>query len=374
MPGAEDTFMDHRLIFLVRHGSRIPEPLKPEREHGIEDFGTTRFAQPTRSSIIAGSLADRVDSMTGEKITGIIFSPHLAAKQTAEIFRDVLSTRGCLADNYRFEANETVLDPNAQLTEKTEKEYIASLEKDSFLVIVGHQPQLTRLAKGLLGRRLPAHTLPLGGSEVACIQLGDDPRLLWLLTDKPPDLKKDLSEKIKSKFDVAKFFISALIINASVLMSSTVTGVWKSQMPPLVTAFMILGSIMLVVSLGLAVGTLLAFDRLTMPREFWSEEPALSKSGKKAKSPRPPYWSVLRPPSEATIVLFYEMVHAWTHFLQPALLTSIVSIMSFLLAVAASKLCLPWDYTIGIFLGLLLLGGVLLWYYWRTKPKLGFED
>jgi phosphohistidine phosphatase SixA len=342
---------------------------------GKGTFGTT-LAEHTRTAIIAGSLADQVDNMKGQKITGIVFSSHLAAKRTAEIFRDVLSTRGCLVPNYKFEANRQVLDPNAPPTKNIEKAYIASLENDPFLVIVGHQPHLTRLAKGLLGRRLPAHTLPLGGSEVACIQLGDNRRLLWLLTDKSADMKADLRDKIKSKFDVAKFFIGALIINASVLLSSTVTSVWSPNMGGAVTTLMIVGSVMLILSLGLAVGTLLAFDRLTMPPEFWSEELRSPKGETSSESTRPPRWSILRPPSESTVVLFYEMIHTWTSLFQPALFTAIVSIMSFSLALATSKLAstLTRSWTAAVALGVSALGVGLVWYYSQMKPKLGFED
>lgn len=180
----------------MRHASRVLDPLKSEREHDIKDkltsdstqdgsnscrafsfsatarletptkvtgtgtVAATRSAERTRSEIIAGALADQLQSMGGKQIARIVFSPHTAAKQTAEVFRHVLGTRGHLASNCGFEPDER-LEPGVPA--KDRKAYATLLDGSGWL-IVGHQPKLTTLAEWLLGGHLPAKTLPLAGS------------------------------------------------------------------------------------------------------------------------------------------------------------------------------------------------------------------
>jgi hypothetical protein len=187
-------------------------------------------------------------------------------------------------------------------------------------------------------------------------------------------LQADLRDKLKSKFDVAKFFIGAIVINASILLSTPVSSVWSQSINRAVKFLMFFGSATLAASLILAVGTLLALDNLTMPKEFWSEKQKSLRSAHGEKIPEPPKWSVLRPPSEATVVLFYEMIHTWQSIFLPALSTAVISIASFLLAIIATKL--NWNplMTLQIASITIVCGVLLIAYYWRNKPKLGFED
>ena len=300
----------------------------------------------------------------------ILHSPHAAAKETAGVFDDVLRKRGRIGP--AVVATEVpYLAPGASAAEAVERVNALSAEA---ILVVGHQPQLTQLARKWLGRRLPADALPLAGSEVACIRLGKPPRLLWLLTEKPSDLKTDVREKIKSKLEVAKFFLGALVVNASVVLSSTVTPLWRSPLSPVLGGFLIAGSAALVLSLGLTVATSLAFDRLAMPSEFWSEPSNPRTISQLPPPPESSSWSVPRPPSEAVVVLFYEMTHVWKWLFEPALISGIVSIVCLFLAVIVSKNQTAAHNVLMLLSLLALLTVVLVLFYQANKPKLGFDD
>ena len=118
---------------------------------------------------------------------------------------------------------------------------------------------------------------------------------------------------MKAKLDVAKFFLGALVVNASVLLNPSVIAALDSKNDA-VRILLAIGLAAVAAAIGFSVATLLAFDRLTMPPEFWSDSKGPGDEG----APTRP-WTVPRPPSEASIVLFYEMMHVWTHFFEPAL-------------------------------------------------------
>jgi phosphohistidine phosphatase SixA len=367
--------VDPRYVFLVRHASRDRDPRQPERNHGIKDKKPRRNVNEgrvSRTESIAGALADQFDlPYLAQSVIRMRHSPHKAAKETAEVFAEVLATRR-VAVGVTPQAAE-YLAPNAPADEA--RRQLDAVDA-SALVVVGHQPQLTQLARQWLNRRLPSGTLPLAASEVACLRLGNDPRLLWMLTEKPRGLKKEFLDKIKSKLDVAKFFLGALVVNASVLLSSMLASVWTPSMRPAGAVLMGLGSTALFMALGLTVATLLAFDRLAMPSEFWSEEPRRPgrKEGIRRSEPSPPLWGIARPPSEAVTVLFYETIHVWTRLFEPALVSAITAIVCFFLAVIAEKTEMAARTLAVVVLAVLALGIAVIALYARHKPKLGFED
>jgi hypothetical protein len=100
---------------------------------------------------------------------------------------------------------------------------------------------------------------------------------------------------------------------------------------------------------------------------------------------RPPRWTVSRPPSQAHLILFYEMVHTWTHFFVPAILSAFSAVGLVVIAAAHNSVSevsgilhtqphfrLP---RLVILLGLAVLAfaiGILAFYLW--KPRLGFDD
>jgi phosphohistidine phosphatase SixA len=364
--------MAERFVFLARHGSRKVEPLEPERTHRLqghsEEPANAEKTGRDRTVSIAGALADQLDTRD-LLIDRILCSPHAVARDTAAVFGQVLAVRRRLATP-EIDVIDLLEPAGRSETLRTVVEELS----DSTVLIVGHQPQLTELARRLLGPRLPSQALPLAGSEVACLRIGEDPRLLYLLTEKPAALKADFREKIKSKLDVAKFFLGALVVNASVLLSSTLSQIWSSNMRMSVVMLMALGSIAMFIALGLTVATLLAFDRLSMPPEFWSEHAALRRSAPGARAYEPATWSVRRPPSEATVVLFYETMHVWTRMFEPALVAAIVGILCFAIAIVVKNTGLAAP---GIGLGVgaaAALSAATILYYLKHRPKLGFDD
>jgi hypothetical protein len=184
-------------------------------------------------------------------------------------------------------------------------------------------------------------------------------------------LKADLRDKIKSKLDVAKFFLSALVVNSSVLLSSSIAPLWAPGQNGPVKILVGLGSVALMASLTFTVGTLLAFDRLAMPPEFWSEPRSKSDS---ATISDPPRWSVSRPPSEAVIVLFYEMMNVWKRLFEPALATSLAAIVCFFLAFISANASISAGLVLLLTLGAASLAIGAFLYYRTYRPQLGFDD
>jgi hypothetical protein len=236
---------------------------------------------------------------------------------------------------------------------------------------------LTAVAGALARGKLPARSLPLGGSEAACFELreGRAATLLWMLTEKSADLLKDLKDKIKSKYDVAKFFLGAFVVNTGFLFSGSIWGVQDAVALRLIVVAVFLA----LVALALTAATLMSYDALQMPTEFWTE---FSSKGRTASSTRRPNrWSVLRPPSQAHVVLFYEMIHVWNSFFIPALVCAFASIAVIIVAMVYSKFSTMAGREPGLvdLAAMVIVAGAavvlpLTIYYRRSQPRLGFED
>jgi hypothetical protein len=233
-----------------------------------------------------------------------------------------------------------------------------------------------------LATRCPAILSPLGSSEVACIKFGNKPRLLWVLTEKPEDLLKDLKDKIESKYDVAKFFLGAFAVNTGLLLNAGIWGrpeAWKGAPNARLLAYIAI--VVALVSLIFSAFTLFSYDRLRMPPSLWAEP------SKQRRDSDPPKWSVSRPPSQAQIILYYEMMHIWSRFFIPAVISALVAISCLVFALACRDAdWLPskpvrsfhlWGISaapeITVLLLLLLLLLLLFFYRWK-RPRLGTED
>lgn len=411
-----------RRLILVRHARRVRLATKPESEHRMdgwpagvgpsarvdEDDGkTTRKSGWRRTLDIAVSLAERLEAERVH-VTHVFHSPHEVARQTAIVYAAVLA-RHCLS-----KVVEAVwLDPDrfAQMSREEIDAHLRRLweygsrrprDGDSqAIVLVGHQPQLTELADIVLrGAALPPWRrltrplpLPIGSAEAACLRLDPRARLRWLLTEKGGTLAGEIKEKLRSKVDTAKFFLGALAVNAGLLVN---TNLWSTVgLGPL--AVLGLGAALIFTGLVLAVATLLGYDALNMPPEFWAEGARLDGRNRKGTGAEPlARGSVLRPPSEATVVLFYEMVNVWNRFFIPALVSSIAGVACFLLALGLARLDVllgaepggiptappgsgplptmhPWAWA-GAALALLSVALAAAAYYRARGPRLGFED
>jgi hypothetical protein len=413
MPGNEHLRF---FVILIRHASRevhwdMPEEKQPMQNwtrwitatiEGKSDFKTEGFP---RTYALAGRLCDELEN-NKICVAALRYSKHKVAQQTAEVYKKVMNRREKFesevkATPYRALAPKPS-SPNAEVRTQI-KNVIRDIERikahqsnryqvgfgtaRQAYVVVGHQPQLTQIARRLLkDKYLPIGLLPLGNSEAACIELGDKPRLQWLLTVTPEEtLLTDLKDKIKSKYDVAKFLLGAFVVNTGLILNA---GLWGSPekwngapIAKWVAYFAILAAL---ISLVFTAATLFSYDSLLMPSKFWSESSELDDEPrsrlKRFLRELPPKWSVStwsvsRPPSSAHVILFYEMVHVWNVFFMPAVFFAFVAIGCLTLAlVCRGESCLP---SVGwwLFVILALVGGLaLLKYYWEKEPRLGSED
>jgi len=184
------------------------------------------------------------------------------------------------------------------------------------------------------------------------LQLDPDPRLRWLITEKPTPPLYELKDKIKSKYDVAKFFLGAFVVNTGLLLNA---GIWSTRGPQggfthADKVLVILAVIAAMASLALTAATLFSYDKLMMPEEFRSDNSRRSDTctnGAKMASG----WTVSRPPSQAHVVLFYEMVHVWKVFFIPAIFSAFLAIGLLIMAFAHRAMLVPdtWRFGVAIF-------------------------
>lgn len=404
-----------RFIFLVRHASRERRWGHPEAKH--EMAGWNKEARPESSDFesgglkrtyaLAGRLCDELRNLREEPesekivVTDIIHSKHLVARQTAEVFEKVLMDRSEREGVVYLRGGLTVQGCDELTPEKFRLENVIERIKDPTIngvevgskpacVVVGHQPHLTNIAKELLenallpGDALPGGSLPLGNSEVACIRRDVKPRLLWLLTAKPKELLGELKDKVKSKYDVAKFFLGAFVVNTGLILNAGIWGnVGLGQNSHLMTTLLAgIGVISALASLAFTAATLFSYDRLMMPEGFWSE----SGDERRGKAKSPHAWSVLRPPSQAHVIIFYEMMHVWRCFFVPAIALAFFALVSVIFALAVSSASLPpldglsessgtwWILSVVFVLSAVFAFAIPALLYQRWKPKLGSED
>jgi len=306
-----------RYLFLARHASRQVAPGVAESDHkmvrwkeGVKtDEDPFKVKGYPRTVALAGQLCNELE---GEDlvISSILHSRHTVAVQTAEVFEEVLRARGRLTGDLIPCAG---LTPGSERSSEGFKLKTEGIKSGEGWLVIGHQPQLAQLAGEVKKLKLPGRVLPLDNSEVACIRVDPRPRLRWLLTAKPDTLLMELKAKIASKFEVAKFFLGALVVGTGLTLN---TDIWQSTDPG-ARLLAGLGVFAALVSLTLTVATLLSYDRLLMPTTFWQW--VKQKFGLMGKKKLAPHWSVERPPSQAHVVLFYEMVHVWNVFFVPAL-------------------------------------------------------
>jgi phosphohistidine phosphatase SixA len=398
-------------VILVRHASRESFWDKSENEHpmanwtrrttatipGKSDFETKGFPL---TYAVAGRLCDELENRNAF-IVALVHSKHEVAQQTADVYRRVFNNRKRFKDQVKVDCCGD-LTPEAPITAdkvigQTERivRQLKAVNTDQAnsestreaYVLVGHQPQLTQIARGLLNNRsLPGDALPIGSSEAACIELGRKPRLLWVLTEKPAELLAELKDKIKSKYDVAKFFLGAFIVNTGLILNAGIWGqpeLWEAA--PIAKFFAYAAIIVAIVSLIFTAFTLFSYDALMMPPSFWSEPSADRKGSWWRKllgsDGKPPKWSVSRPPSQAHVILFYEMMHVWSAFFIPAVSCALVAIGSLVLAlICRVEDCLPFTVYVPslpswvFFILVAVIGGLCFGFYWWQRPKLGTED
>jgi phosphohistidine phosphatase SixA len=384
---------DRHYVILVRHASRDFLSASDEAEQAMSGWNANLERVPPdfntpglpRTLAIAGRLADELGTV---RVAGVWHGGHTVARQTAQAYQQVLGKRDRLrqpADGSCPIHCKEFLDPDqgsaASVAAALEEALAADVgPAGSAIVVVGHQPMLTLAARELTNKRLPGRTLPLAGSEAACLEMNGSggATLLWMLTEKSDALLDNLKSKIESKYDVAKFFLGAFVVNTGFILSSEI---WRVE-SPVAVGVVFAGMIFTLIALALTAATLLSYDRLMMPAEFWT---GVFAEGSDRRRVRPRKWSVLRPPSQAHVVLFYEMIHVWSAFFLWALGFAFAAVASFLVALVHNsvyralptatrdEVSVPLIFLIAA-LALSALAIPLAGHYWPRRPELGFED
>jgi hypothetical protein len=174
------------------------------------------------------------------------------------------------------------------------------------------------------------------------------------------------------------------VVNTGLILNA---GVWGRIGPSgnstwIDKALIIAAVVAALMSLMFTAATLFSYDALLMPSTFWSDRSDPAKELPRGLR-KPRKWSINRPPSQAHVVLFYEMVHVWKVFFIPAIVAAFVAVGLLVVALARRGVGAlardlpgpPGAWTIPLAFILVILAFLLPWgyYQWR-KPKLGSED
>ena len=150
------------LHYLVRHGeakSELEDPAKPLSNHGREDI--------LRVARCAASI--------GLEVAEIRHSDRLRARQTAEILAEYLVPRLGIREAEGLAPGDEPDRVRAELEAAREP-----------LMLVGHLPNLSRLASALLLGEAKGELIRLQMASIVCLERTDMGfRLIWILT---PDL------------------------------------------------------------------------------------------------------------------------------------------------------------------------------------------
>lgn len=239
------------------------------------------------------------------------------------------------------------------------------------VLVVGHDPWMSDLAAALVERTrgkyrrlwpLPAPApVALGRGELACVSFEARHkegvanrrwargRLAWTLMPSSDALEKDLREKIRSKFGVAAQLAALLSASLGFLLGNLAD---RDD----VDAVGQTGVVLLLASLALLFGVMFAYDRLLMPKRYWSLRRSRRWLGQ-------PSWLVERPPSSSTWILYQNMVRIWTG---PFLLATALAVVGFALVASSALDVELWWVAVVAALTLLL---ILAW-----RPVVGSQD
>lgn len=143
--------------------------------------------------------------------------------------------------------------------------------------------------------------------------------------------QKQLTDKIKSKMDVAKFFAGFISLLLGIALNDIGNLMANPSNPGYFSAF--LGVILLLFSLSMSIATLFAYDMLLMPRKYWCDQ---SNDGS--------YGTDLR----------NDMLKAWKYFFIPSVLAFFGGLIGLLVAmtniskwgvIVLLMVCLPPFFT-----------------------------
>lgn len=350
---------DYTHVLLMRHGQTQARAEGPESGRGLSAKGVTDVAAMGRR------LAEWVSlGQDGFDVAAVRHGPYRQVAHTMSIVRRALAAEGVEwpSDMRATEA----LDPHVFWAKRTAPEDVkswsspsqASNRRTRALLIVGHEPQLSLIARALtkpqLSRIGRSHVTPSAG--VSCIRLRSPYRLrrgrvLWLIEPQDDETAAALREKIRSKMDVAKVFGAVITFALGILLGQLVDESKREALPNEPVVLLALAGLGL--ALVLYVRVLYAYDSLLMPTRFWNAT---------VSSPKP-RGLVRRPPSSATLLMQQNMMRVWSG---PFTLANALVLASFgLLAYGAVDAPVGWIGAVTLVAGLLA---------WWTRVDLGAQD
>lgn len=375
--------IEARYILLVRHGHRekIYEGareaaglLNRTGDPAIESVDKADVGLPTVKAL-SYWVAEVLDE-SNLKVTAAYSSKAADAKETAKQYLTTFKPKNITSISDATE-NDGLLVKLA-LDQQLEREKCqqpltgvqihatsADANKGNVILICGHQPHITAIVNAWLGgpwlwRRRPG--LPLREGEAVLLELAPKPHLRWAVTKSDSETTQSLRDKIASKVELTKVFAAATSVVIGLLMQTT-----DQPEPKAENAWYWLGFGFLVWSLVWTLLALCAYDRLSMPRMFWTR----GSRGQRYSLPYwfrrlLPGWVLVRPPTREHWILFSAMLRVWLCLFVPALVTFVLGISFLLIHVFRCTIAI-W-----VIVGLWLL--LSYWWYGRAQPELGPQD
>ncbi len=375
-------------LFLLRHASVDRSGYGKDIENSLSEEGLKELME------VASATRDYLAYWPSEsnKINKIYYSPYKACKECALKFSGALNVdpdsvlpEGDLSPEVFYPVEKKTEDLAARISSQLKSNNINGA------MFIGHEPQLGWLAQLLLGKK--KGKIVLSRAELACIEiyftdLGAIDRkksqLIWTVAPSDPVVIDSITQKIKSKMEIAKTFGSVITLlltfSLGILIDESkinfLKGLDKEGHPRELNYLLgglfripffekdyffyycFVGSIgLLFLSLILFLSTMSSYDSLLMPSRFWS-------NSFKSKSPN---WLVKRPPSSSARILYLNMMRVWKKMFVPATRLLIIALLGVSFVVFHFILL---EYLVIIGLGWL---GYFL-YHKKYEPNLGAED
>ena len=370
--------MTTRYILLCRHGAHRNGTLTPVKVDGEDVYPTDAIGERLQEQLEA-----TIPAPKGMPLGAIWCADSDEAKETLERLLKALgltpdvnskSAENRSGAQISIDVKEELTPPNS-LRAGPEVELVKELrdglpgKPGVVRLIVGHQPQLSWIADGLLrvhrkrARRPPP--TPIDRAGLVCITLDDEnhkrDKLAWVISFDDKEAAQQVREKIRRKMDTAKLLTGALTLGLTIIFGVLFN---KDQFDGLGErrwAVQVAAAILLVAAL-LYFATMYAYDSLLMPDRFWGERKPSARRFRRSGN-----WLVDRPPSSAAWILYQNMMRVWRNLFTSA--SFLVGFAIVLLGYAALRLRLWQALVVGV--PVLLVVG--LWVWW-SRPVLGSED
>ena len=240
------------------------------------------------------------------------------------------------------------------------------------VLVVGHLPLLSWVARRVAGRALPIGRAELLGIELSPARAGAKHAgiLRWTLTPeaRSKELIADIREKIKSKMEAAKYlasFVTAMLgVQIAIMLEPAKVDALQNSAGPSLPRMLAISELFIVLSAALYFLTVFAYDKLLMPPALWADGPPEALRER-------PEWLVSRPPSSAAWILLQNMQRIWSRLFTWATILLLVGIMLQIFGVFYRRL--QWPLATVIIAPLIVcIGFVYVVRQWW--PRLGSED